>query len=259
MTKSVLACACGLLLVAAFASVSSASAFTSSPARCFTFSDVDKFRHNYEKRIIKPSISSGRRRRTQLAADISSAFLGSSNDYAPNDTLINLQSTNDNFQQQQQQRDVYSMESWAIQNNGAQKLDGVELYTTNANANTNTNNIDIDYQYMTNSPIASGSCILYIPSTITLGSDDIAEEFGGTVEAAENLLVEMEDGGRGSSEGGHNGVDELRLPLFRLMVKILAEYERGMESEFYVWLNSMPRVFNNGVSMTGECSFWYCS
>lgn len=83
------------------------------------------------------------------------------------------------------------------------------------------------------------------------------------MEAAENLLVEMEDGGSGrgsgSSEGGHNGVDELRLPLFRLMVKILAEYERGMESEFYVWLNSMPRVFNNGVSMTGECSFWYCS
>jgi hypothetical protein len=44
-----------------------------------------------------------------------------------------------------------------------------------------------------------------------------------------------------------------RLPLFRLMIKILAEYEKGQESPFLPWLNSLPRVFYNGVSMTDDC------
>lgn len=37
------------------------------------------------------------------------------------------------------------------------------------------------------------------------------------------------------------------------MVKILAEYEKGQESPFYPWLNSLPRQYFNGVSMTDAC------
>ena len=37
------------------------------------------------------------------------------------------------------------------------------------------------------------------------------------------------------------------------MVKILVEYEKGQESLWYPWLNSLPRQFYNGVSMTKGC------
>jgi hypothetical protein len=38
-----------------------------------------------------------------------------------------------------------------------------------------------------------------------------------------------------------------------LMVKIMAEYEKGEESPYFPWLNSMPRQFYNGVAMTDAC------
>ena len=44
-----------------------------------------------------------------------------------------------------------------------------------------------------------------------------------------------------------------RLPLFRLMVKILVEYENGDQSPYYPWLNALPRLFFNGVAMTDAC------
>jgi hypothetical protein len=74
-----------------------------------------------------------------------------------------------------------------------------------------------------------------------LGSNAAAQELGGSLEAAENALVQME-----------NGL-QMRLPLFRLMVKILAEWDAGMESPYFYWLNSLPRQFYNGVAMTDAC------
>jgi hypothetical protein len=71
-----------------------------------------------------------------------------------------------------------------------------------------------------------------------LTSDEIREEFGGNLLAAENVLAQYE----GTIQ---------RAPLFRLMVKILAEYENGQQSPYYPWLNSLPRQFFNGVAMTG--------
>ena len=35
--------------------------------------------------------------------------------------------------------------------------------------------------------------------------------------------------------------------------RILAEYEKGDQSPFFPWLNSLPRQFYNGVSMTDDC------
>lgn len=44
-----------------------------------------------------------------------------------------------------------------------------------------------------------------------------------------------------------------KLPLFRIFYAIIAEYEKGDQSPWYTWLNSLPRTFNNGASMTYDC------
>jgi len=128
------------------------------------------------------------------------------------------------------QRDVYSMEEWATQY-GTQKAEGVELYTADGS----------DYQLITNAPVGAGSSVIIVPSSIVLSSNAVAEEFGGSLEAAENALVAME-----------NGLAQ-RLPLFRLMIKILYEYEQGQNSAWFTWLNSVPRMYYNGVAMTDAC------
>lgn len=128
------------------------------------------------------------------------------------------------------QRDVYAMEQWAAQY-GMQKAEGVELYTADG----------VDWTLVAQAPIPAGSSVLYVPSDIVLGSDAVAAELGGSLEAAENALVQMEQG------------LQQRLPLFRLMVKILAEWDAGMESPYWYWLNSLPHQFYNGVAMTDAC------
>ena len=123
-------------------------------------------------------------------------------------------------------REVLPMETWASFN-GMQKAEGVELYTSD----------DKDYELITQSPITAGSTILYVPSDIVLNSDSILYEMGDYIAEAEASLVEIESTAQ-------------RLPLFRLMVKILVEYEQLEKSAYYPWLNSLPRVFYNGVAMT---------
>jgi hypothetical protein len=132
------------------------------------------------------------------------------------------------------QRDVYSMEAWAIEN-GYQKLDGVELYNTNVETD--------DWSLMTYSDIPAGTTVLFIPANIVLSSDEVAKEYSGNfdLELTENALKQMEK--------------DLakRLPLFRLLVKVLAEYEKGTDSFYYPWLASLPSQYYNGVSMTDAC------
>ena len=123
-------------------------------------------------------------------------------------------------------REVLPMETWAAFN-GMQKADGVELFTSD----------DKDYELITQSPITAGSTILYVPSDIVLNSDSILYEMGDYIAEAEASLVEIESTAQ-------------RLPLFRLVVKILVEYEQLEKSAYYPWLNSLPRVFYNGVAMT---------
>ena len=127
------------------------------------------------------------------------------------------------------QRDVYSMEEFATQY-GLQKAPGVELYSDDGS----------DYQLITQQPIGAGQSILYVPSDIILSSEKAYQEFGGEIQQAEQVLVQIDQG------------TKARLPLFRLMVKILAEYDQGENSAWYPWLNSLPRVYYNGVSMTSE-------
>jgi len=130
------------------------------------------------------------------------------------------------------QRDVYSMEEFATQY-GLQKAPGVELYSDDGS----------DYQLITQQPIGAGQTCLYVPSDIVISSEKAYQEFGNEIQQAEQVLVQIDQG------------TAARLPLFRLMVKILAEYDQGENSAFFPWLNSLPRVYYNGVSMTSEYAY----
>jgi len=113
-----------------------------------------------------------------------------------------------------------------------QKADGVELYTHDGRS---------DYGVSTQSGASAGQTIIYVPSDIVLNSASIQQEFGMSLQQAEAAVVQIDQG------------LDYRLPLFRLMAKILVEYEKGQESLYYPWLNSVPRQFYNGVSMTKVC------
>jgi len=134
-------------------------------------------------------------------------------------------------------RDVYSMEEWATQY-GLQKSEGVELYSDDGGN---------DYQLITQSGVAAGQTVLFVPADVVLNSASVQQEFGASLQEAEVALVEIDQNAQ-KPQGA-----EYRLPLFRLMVKILSEYEKGQESVYYPWLNSLPRQFFNGVSMTKGC------
>lgn len=127
-------------------------------------------------------------------------------------------------------REVSAMEEWAAQY-GFQKADGIELRSDDGGK---------DYRLVAGSPVSGGSTVLYVPAAIVLSSNAVEAEYSGSLQWAEQALVEMD---RGTAQ---------RLPLFRLMIKVLAEYDRGQDSPYFPWLNSLPRTFYNGVSMTGE-------
>jgi len=128
------------------------------------------------------------------------------------------------------QRDVYAMDEWATQY-GVQKVQGIELYTEDGS----------DYNLVSQAQIPASTSVIYVPAEMCLSATAAVDEFGGSLQQAEQVLVQMDQG------------TQKRLPLFRLMVKILAEYDKGENSPWYPWLSAMPRQFYNGVSMTDAC------
>lgn len=126
------------------------------------------------------------------------------------------------------QRDVYSMSDWAS-SRGVQQADGVQLASYDGQ----------DYFLMTQADVPAGSCVMYVPSDLVFTSSKAIQEFGQSLSACEDQLVA---GGVGD-----------KVPLFRIFFKILAEYEKGDQSPWYPWLNSLPRLYNNGASMTYDC------
>lgn len=112
------------------------------------------------------------------------------------------------------QRDIEGMQNWALQN-GVQKVDGVELASADGE----------DWQLITNRDIPAGNPILFVPAAMVLSSNAIAEEFGSRLIDTENAMIQVDY------------LTAQRIPLFRLMVKILIEYQKGEKSPYFPWLN----------------------
>lgn len=137
-------------------------------------------------------------------------------------------------------RDCEILIDWAT-SCGVQKTPGLEL-----EIDTNPHNVDEEYDFLdfedislrTTEDLPSGSPVLLVPNEMILSSFKVYEEIG-SLEEAEEVLEKM------------NASD--KLPHFYLAVKILMEYEKGQDSPWYPWLNSLPRHFFNGASMTPLC------
>ena len=125
-------------------------------------------------------------------------------------------------------RDIDTMQQWAY-NCGVQHHEGIHL--------TSYDNW-FDIFAATSTDIPGGTCVMYVPANMYLTSYGALQEFGQQ-EDAEKLI------------GSLAGSDQF--PTFYLFLKVLVEYERGQDSPWYYWLNSMPRVFNNGAAMTPSC------
>ncbi len=125
-------------------------------------------------------------------------------------------------------RDVDSFDQWAS-GVGVQRCPGFQITTYDGS----------DYFAITNEYIPAGTPVVYVPPEMVLSSNRCAEEFGQSLAYSEERI----------KEGGIAN----QIPIFRMGVKILAEWEKGDQSPWYYWLNSLPRLFSNGVSMTSAC------
>ena len=114
------------------------------------------------------------------------------------------------------ERDLWSFQEWA-DSCGVQKCEGFEIQTNDGS----------DYYVVTTQDLQAGSPVVYVPSQMVLSSNRASEEFGSSLQVAEQQLNEGNSGNQ--------------IPLFRLVVKILSEFEKGESSPWYPWLNSLPR------------------
>jgi len=124
-------------------------------------------------------------------------------------------------------RDVAAFDEWASAC-GVQRSPGFQL----------TSQDGMEYSAVTAEGIPAQSPVLFVPSMMILTSNQAKAEFG-RCEAAEQRLVSA----KAADHISH----------FYLFLKILREYEMGEQSQWFPWLNSLPRYYSNGASMTPFC------
>eukprot|EP00581_Thalassiosira_minuscula_P016483 CAMPEP_0183718420 /NCGR_PEP_ID=MMETSP0737-20130205/11680_1 /TAXON_ID=385413 /ORGANISM="Thalassiosira miniscula, Strain CCMP1093" /LENGTH=488 /DNA_ID=CAMNT_0025947975 /DNA_START=55 /DNA_END=1521 /DNA_ORIENTATION=- len=150
------------------------------------------------------------------------------------DTPINIEET--------APRDIATLEEWAY-NYGIQRCPSYQLAydaTTTHTVIDNNGDMVYDVYASTSADLPAGSPVLCVPNELILSSSAAMDELRThDMDQAEKILNSL------------NAEGELRQ--YYLMVKILVEYEKGMESVWFPWLNSLPRYFTNAASMTPFC------
>eukprot|EP00804_Cyclotella_cryptica_P019543 CCRYP_014310-RA/>CCRYP_014310-RA protein AED:0.09 eAED:0.09 QI:65/1/0.75/1/0.66/0.5/4/763/469 len=134
-------------------------------------------------------------------------------------------------------RDLTPMISWC-ESYGVQR-NALEFAST---SNFNGGHPGIQSQDMSayaSQDLPAGTPVLFVPRSLFLSSYTIKhEEFGASsLLAAEEYLTKLRE----------------PLPLFYLYVKVLYEYSLGEQSPYYEYLNSLPRHYDTGTSMTPTC------
>jgi len=155
-------------------------------------------------------------------------------------------------------RNIETFDDWAINMCGIQRVDGVHLTYTNPNDEYNQQDVSM----MTDVDLPAGSPVMAIPAAGMIISSssakhDVEEVCRATAAAAAG------NGGAGRDEdccGLNKAVDLLQrlgagdtIPKFYLFVKLVLEYSYGTSSSYYPYLDALPRLYYNSVSMTDFC------
>jgi len=128
-------------------------------------------------------------------------------------------------------REIWAMQEWANVC-GAQMAQGFQLVCDDEYGR--------DIYAMTTEDLPANSNVLFVPEQMILSSNKAMDELRSKdMLPAEKLVKSL------------NAESELRH--YYLMLKILVEYEKGEDSPWFPWLNSMPRYYSNAVSMTPFC------
>jgi len=127
-------------------------------------------------------------------------------------------------------RDIGTFDAWAIAC-GVQRAEGVQLTPT-------TQQSPMDVGLVTTYDLAAQSPVVYVPNEMILSAQQARQEIGNCIEAEQRLV---------SSKASEY------IPRFYLFLKILLEFQKGDTSPWYPWLNSLPRYYANGASMTPFC------
>lgn len=130
-------------------------------------------------------------------------------------------------------RDMSSLFDWAS-NYGVQMSDCIQFTADDEGEGDGLNNVYV----ITNQDLPQETPILCVPNELILTGNKAREEFGDEANAAEQVL---------------NSYGQDQIIKFYLFLKILKEYELGEESPYFYWLNSLPRYFSNGASMSDFC------
>ena len=129
-------------------------------------------------------------------------------------------------------RDIAGMEEWAT-TCGVQKADGFTFTNGEGYGGATEFGVGTELDILAEEPV------LFVPNQMIITGAKAREEYG-PLETAEGLFERLQT--------------TKDLPHFYVFLKVLKEYESGTDSPWYYWLNSLPRYFSNGSSMTHLCS-----
>jgi len=120
-------------------------------------------------------------------------------------------------------RDVDGLQYWAAEN-GVFRENGFEIYQLE----------DGSFGAMTSTGGQKGGRLLGVPEFMHITSKKVFEESRDVVAPALQVLNDK-------------GVGHL-IPQFLVFVKILKEYYKGDQSDYFPWMMSLPRSFNTAVT-----------
>jgi hypothetical protein len=132
-------------------------------------------------------------------------------------------------------RDIAAMDEWAV-TCGVQRSDGFEFTEEETPMN---DSLEINVGVATFTDIQAGQAVLMVPNAMMLSGSQARAEIG-PIPVAEELLSKL-----------HPAHDHL--PQFFLLLQVMKQYQFGSQSPWFPWLNSLPRFFSNGSSMTHFC------
>ena len=130
------------------------------------------------------------------------------------------------------QRDLAPLMQWAV-NCGLQTSDGFDVRQMQSQ-----DGLD-DACVITTQNLPRDSPILYVPNEVMMTGEKARLELGSEASSAEQMLSGF--------------YDQEEISKFYLFLKLLWEFELGQQSPYFTYLNSLPRFFSNGASMTDFC------